>query len=496
MGSAHQLSLALTGEGWIDDRAHSIPCRASLDHLVPSSPTLSGTNRPMEDLLRNTAERAARYLAGLAERPVRPDPAAIEALVAFDTPLPTSPTDPAEVLARLDDLGSPATMGSAGGRYFGFVLGGSLPATLAVNWLAGAWDQNAGMAVGSPVAAFLEEVTLRWLVELLDLPAGTGGGFVTGATAANLSGLAAARHALLARQDWDVEAQGLPGAPELTVVVGQEVHLSVLKALSLLGLGRERVVRVPVDDQGRLRADALPTLDERTIVCLQAGNVNTGAFDPLKEVCAAARQAGAWVHVDGAFGLWAPAAPSLTHLAEGLCDADSWATDGHKWLNVPYDSGIVLCREPEHLRAAMGGSAAYLVETDQREPWHHTPEMSRRARGLEVWAALASLGSEGVAEPGPGLLRRSRAHAGSDRGSAGGWHLLVQRHHLAGTHGDAHQRLLLAHHRGGRGSLPGGDPAHRWVDGAHCHQMMEGPGGDYRPGPPDLAVSSRSCRPS
>lgn len=352
----------------------------------------------MQDLLQNAAERAARYLAGLAERPVRPDPAAIEALAAFDTPLPTSPTDPAEVLARLDELGSPATMGSAGGRYFGFVLGGALPASLAVNWLAGAWDQNAGMAVGSPVAAFLEEVTLRWLVELLDLPAGTGGGFVTGATAANLSGLAAARHALLARQDWDVEAQGLSGAPALTVIVGQEVHLSVLKALSLLGLGRERVVRVPVDDQGRMRADALPALDEHTIVCLQAGNVNTGAFDPMGEVCAAARQVGAWVHVDGAFGLWARAAPSLKALAQGLGDADSWATDGHKWLNVPYDSGIVLCREPEHLRAAMGGSAAYLVETGQREPWHHTPEMSRRARGLEVWAALVSLGSEGLAE--------------------------------------------------------------------------------------------------
>lgn len=361
----------------------------------------------MQELLHDTAERAARYLAGLAERSVRPDPAAIEALAAFDTPMPTSPTDPSEVLARLDELGSPATVGSAGGRYFGFVIGGCLPACLAVHWLATAWDQNAGMVVGSPVAAFLEEVTLRWLVKLLNLPAGTGGGFVTGATAANLSGLAAARHALLARQDWDVEALGLPGSPPLTVIVSEEVHLSVLKALGLLGLGRERVVRVPVDDQGRLRADALPALDERTIVCLQAGNVNTGAFDPLKDVCAAAREAGAWVHVDGAFGLWAPAAPSLAPLAQGLGDADSWATDGHKWLNVPYDSGIVLCRQPEHLRAAMGGSASYLVESDRREPWHHTPEMSRRARGLEVWAALASLGSEGVAE----LLERCCALA-------------------------------------------------------------------------------------
>ncbi|HEU5059538.1 MAG TPA: aminotransferase class V-fold PLP-dependent enzyme, partial [Kofleriaceae bacterium] len=300
----------------------------------------------MRDLLHDAAERGARYLAGLGSRPVAPTSAMTARLAELDHPLPTEPTDPATVLRLLDEVGSPATVATAGPRYFGFVTGGSLPAALAANLLAGAWDQNAAFLVYSPIAAKLEEVATRWLRELLGLPAETEAGFVTGATMANFSGLAAARHLLLERQGWDVEADGLFGAPPLTVVVGDEVHTSVLKALSLVGLGRERVVRVPVDGQGRLRADRLPALDPATIVCAQAGNVNTGAFDPLPEVCARAREAGAWVHVDGAFGLWAAAAPSRSHLTAGLDGADSWATDAHKWLNVPYDSGIAFCRHP------------------------------------------------------------------------------------------------------------------------------------------------------
>ena len=285
----------------------------------------------MQSLLQDAAQRGMQYLSTVNARSVTPLPGDIAALARFAEPLPAAPTDPAQVLAMLDEIGSPATVASAGGRYFGFVTGGALPATVAASWLATAWDNNVGVTVMSPVAAKLEEVALGWLVALFGLPVGTGAGFVTGATMANFTGLAAARHALLARQGWDVEGQGLFGAPPLTVVVGDEVHISLLKALSMLGLGRERVIRVPVDGQGRMRPDALPPLDERTILCLQAGNVNTGAIDPLDHLCAAAHAAGAWVHVDGAFGMWAAVAPARAALAKGLGDADSWATDTHKW---------------------------------------------------------------------------------------------------------------------------------------------------------------------
>ena len=362
----------------------------------------------MDELLRDAAERAIRYRAGLDARAVVPTAKAIEGLDELGGPLPEGPDDPAAVLAMLDDRGSPATVASAGGRYFGFVTGSSLPVTVAANWLATAWDQNSALTTMSPVATQLEQIALPWLCDLLGLPAGCGGSFVTGATMANLVGLAAARHALLARAGWDVEADGLFGAPPLTVLVGGEVHVSLLKALALLGLGRNRVVTVPVDGQGRMRAEALPTLDARTVVCLQAGNVNTGAFDPAEAVCAVARAAGAWVHVDGAFGLWAAAAPARAHLAAGLGEADSWATDAHKWLNVPYDCGLAFVREPRHLAAAMAPSAAaYLTAGESREPMYHSPESSRRARGVEVWAALRSLGRSGVAD----LIERTCRHA-------------------------------------------------------------------------------------
>jgi glutamate/tyrosine decarboxylase-like PLP-dependent enzyme len=362
----------------------------------------------VKDLLEDTVKRATDYLTGLPERRVAPSPEAVERLAELFAPLPEEPTDPETVLALLDEIGSPATVASAGGRYFGFVTGGSLPVTLAANWLAGAWDQNTGLYVMSPVVATLEEVARGWLVDLFGLPTGTGVGYVTGATMANFTGLAAARHALLARQGWDVEADGLFGAPPLTVVVGDEVHVSLLKALSMLGLGRARVKRVPVDSQGRMRADALPPLTDSTIACVQAGNVNTGACDPFGEICAAARQTGAWVHVDGAFGLWAAAAPKRTQLVAGVEQADSWATDAHKWLNVPYDSGLVFCRNPAHLRAAMSATAAYLTQAgDRRDGDEFTPEMSQRGRAIEVWAALRSLGRAGLAD----LIERTCRHA-------------------------------------------------------------------------------------
>ncbi|HUW14723.1 MAG TPA: aminotransferase class V-fold PLP-dependent enzyme [Anaerolineae bacterium] len=342
----------------------------------------------------------------MSTRRVSPSSEALKRLELLDVPLQDEPMDPAAVLAELDEIGSPTTVATTGGRYFGFVVGGSLPAATAANMLAGVWDQNAGRIL-SPVAASLEDVCIRWLISLFGLPPNAGVGFVTGATMANFSGLAAARHALLTREGWDVEAKGLFGAPPITVIVGEEVHVSVLKALSMLGLGRDRVVRVPVDGQGRMRADALPEISGPTIVCIQAGNVNTGAFDPAGEICRIAKASGAWVHVDGAFGLWALASPKRAHLAKGVPDADSWATDGHKWLNVPQDSGIAFVRKGEHLRAAMSATAAYLIEGEGREPYHYTPEMSRRARGIEIWAALRSLGRSGLAD----LIERTCLYA-------------------------------------------------------------------------------------
>jgi glutamate/tyrosine decarboxylase-like PLP-dependent enzyme len=358
-------------------------------------------------LLQMTAALAADYLDGLATRAVAPTSAALEGLRALDRSFPDGPADPTSVLEELHAVASPATIASAGGRFFGFVVGGSLPAALAANWLAAAWDQDAGLAVLGPGAAAVEEVALRWLLEALHLPAGSAGGFVTGATLANFTALAAARHALLERAGWDVEALGLFDAPPLTVVVGEEVHVSLLKALALLGLGRDRVVRVPPDAQGRIRPDQVPSLDERTIVCLQAGNVNTGAIDPVGEIARVAHRDHAWVHVDGAFGLWAAAAPTRAHLVAGVEDADSWALDAHKWLNVPYDSGIALCRDPAALQAAMATTATYLVRGAGREPDAYTPELSRRARGVEIWAALAALGRSGLAD----LVERCCRHA-------------------------------------------------------------------------------------
>ena len=361
--------------------------------VAPGSPT------PTSALLDDARRRAVRYLDSLGARAVAASPAAVERLAALREPLPAGPADPAAVLALLDEYVSPATIATAGPRFFGFVIGGSLPAALAANWLAGAWDQNAALAKVTPGVSLLEEIALDWLVELLGLPAGTEGSFITGATVANFTALAAARHAVLADAGWNVEADGLFGAPPITVVIGDEAHPTLLKSLGLLGLGRSRLLRVPVDGQGRLRADAMPTLRAPAIVCLQAGNINTGAFDPFVEVIPRARDAGAWVHVDGAFGLWAAGVPSLAHLTVGMADADSWATDAHKWLNVPYDSGIALVRRRGALPAAMAITAEYLPTDDpRRNPCDYTPELSRRARGVEVWAAMRSLGRSGLVE--------------------------------------------------------------------------------------------------
>ena len=361
----------------------------------------------MQSLLQDAAERASAYLENIDTRKVAPDPAAIAALDAFDSALPEMPDDPHKIIELLDRYGSPATMAMAGPRFFGFVIGGSLPVALAADWLAAAWDQNTGYYNVTPATARLEQTALRWLLELFDLPRNAGGAFVTGANVANFVGLAAGRHAVLERAGWNVEADGLFGAPPITVIIGDEAHPTLIKALGMLGLGRNRVVRVPVDAQGRMRVDALPKISGPTIICTQVGNVNTGACD---DVAAVRLRAGAdaWIHVDGAFGLWARVAPTRAHLVAGLESADSWATDAHKWLNVPYDSGLAFSRDADALRAAMAITAEYLPTTSPwRNPSDYTPELSRRARGVPIWAALRCLGRSGVAD----LIERTCRHA-------------------------------------------------------------------------------------
>jgi glutamate/tyrosine decarboxylase-like PLP-dependent enzyme len=360
-----------------------------------------------EELVCEAAARAATYLRRIRQRAVAPTLAAITELQRFAEPVPAGPTDPAEVLRQLDDVGSPGTVANAGGRFFGFVNGGSVPAALAANVLAAAWDQNAGLRVMSPVAAVLEDVALGWIKELLGLPNEAAGAVVTGATMANMTCIVAARHALLARMGWDVEAQGLFGAPPFAVVVGEEIHAAMRKALAMAGLGRDRVISVPTDSQGRMRSAAFPKLSAPALICMQAGNVNTGAFDSASEICAAARESGSWVHVDGAFGLWAACAPERAHLTRGFGDAHSWATDAHKWLNVPYDCGLAFVRDGAALYQSLNTQAAYLPPGALRDPMQWTPESSRRARGIEVWAALKSLGRSGLAE----MVERTCRHA-------------------------------------------------------------------------------------
>jgi glutamate/tyrosine decarboxylase-like PLP-dependent enzyme len=358
-------------------------------------------------LLADAAEKAQRYVENVGARRVGPAEAELRALSGFEEPFPEQSADASEILAKLDRFGSPATVATTGGRYFGFVNGGMLPAALAANWLAGAWNQNAALRVMSPIAAELEDVVLGWVCEALRLPPDCAGGLVTCATMANFTALVTARHALLSRAGWNVTEQGIFGAPPIEVVVGAEVHASIVKALRLAGFGTKHLTMVEADAQGRMLADRLPRLSKDTIVCIQAGNVNSGAFDPAENICAAAREQGAWVHVDGAFGLWARVSPKYDHFTRGYENADSWATDAHKWPNVGYDSGLVIVRDAATLRASMGIRAAYLEPSSRREPMHHTPEASRRARGVELWAALKSLGRSGLRD----LIERTCAHA-------------------------------------------------------------------------------------
>ena len=372
-----------------------------------------GAQTALRPLLDDAATYAAEFLERLSERTVAPTATAEELRKELGGSLPDNPRQPQLVVADLAKAADPGIMATAGGRFFGFVIGGNLPAALAADWLTSAWDQNAGLYAAAPAASVVEEVCGAWLIELLRLPKQISYGFVTGCQMANFTALAAARHSVLEAADWDVEVDGLVGAPPIRVIVGEERHVTIDRALRFLGLGTANLQTVPADAQGRMRADALrDVLAESsgpTIVCAQAGNVNTGAVDPLRTICAAAQEAGAWVHVDGAFGMWATASPTLRHLTEGIEHADSWATDAHKWLNVPYDCGLVFCAHPAAHRAAMSSHASYLVHSEDRErdEMYWNPEASRQARGFPVYAALRSLGRSGVAE----LVDRCCAHA-------------------------------------------------------------------------------------
>ena len=363
--------------------------------------------------LEAAAAAAYRFLDGVAGRKVSARAGAADLRAALGGPLPEEGEPAARVVEELARKAEPGLVATAGPRFFGFVIGGSLPAAVGADWLTSAWDQNAGLFVLSPAAAIVEETVAGWLKGLLGLPAGASLGMVTGGQMANTTCLAAARHAVLAAAGWDVEARGLQGAPRVTVIAGDEAHITIFGALRLLGLGDASVIRVASDGQGRMLPAALgaaiAAAEGPVIVCAQAGNVNTGAMDPLGEIVRAARsRENVWVHVDGAFGLWAAASATRRHLAAGLEGCDSWATDAHKWLNVPYDSGLAFVRDSEAHRAAMARSAAYLQRsTTERDNYEWTPEFSRRERGFAVWAALRSLGRKGVED----LVDRCCDHA-------------------------------------------------------------------------------------
>jgi len=377
---------------------------------------MTGDPAPFDPALERAVDHARRWLGSVAERPVGPQASADEVRALFGGPLSEEGEEASRVVDELA-RGEPGLMAIGSGRFFGWVMGGTLPAALGADWLTSAWDQNAGLRYATPAVAAIEETAAAWLLDLLQLPASCDVGFVTGATMANFCGLAAGRGHVLRQVGWDVHRLGLSGAPRLAVLVGEERHETLDLALRYLGLGSP--TPVAADKQGRMRPDALAAALDRipegspVIVCLQAGNVHSGAFDPFEEAISLARARGAWVHVDGAFGLWAAASPKLAPLAHGLQDADSWATDAHKTLNVPYDCGLAIVANPEAMRSALGIHASYLVtdESGPGDPCDKVPELSRRARGVPVWAALRSLGRRGVADLVEGLAQHARAIA-------------------------------------------------------------------------------------
>ncbi len=369
------------------------------------------TDTGLGPLLRRTADYAAAYRAGADTRPHRPQQTFEQSQAAFEAPTPEAGASHDDVISELIALAEPGLAAMTGPRFFGWVIGGSHTAGMAADWLVSTWGQNVGNAYATPAGAAIEETAARWLLDLLDLPRQSSIGFVTGATVANFTCLAAARGEVLRRVGWDCEAQGLFGAPPIHVVLGEEAHSTVFSALKYLGLGNERVIRIPADDQGRMRADAfaetMRTLDGPIITIAQAGHINSGAFDPIEEIAPIAREKGAWLHVDGAFGLWARATRELKHLARGVELADSWGTDGHKWLQTPYDCGYAIVRHRDAHYRAMSIAASYLPEGDVRHPADYTPELSRRGRGFGTWAMIRALGRAGIEE----MVTRNAAQA-------------------------------------------------------------------------------------
>jgi glutamate/tyrosine decarboxylase-like PLP-dependent enzyme len=365
--------------------------------------------RENKELFEIAKSYAYTYIEKINDRPVFPSVKSIQQLSVFDEPLPKKTCNPNEILSLLHEYGSPSTVAQTGGRYYGFVNGSSIPISLATKWLSDVWDQNYALYVMSPITSQLEAVCEKWLKELFELPTETVAGLVSGTSTATMCGIAAGRNEILRRQDWDINLKGLFGAPPIRVVFGEQAHASVIKALSLLGFGKAQIVRVPVDSQGRMDADKLPSLDEKTIVILQAGNVNSGAFDPFVKICNQANNAGSWIHIDGAFGLWAAASSKTKFLTNGIEKADSWSADAHKTLNAPYDCGIILCKNRAALEMAMQASGSYLhYDNKKRDGMLFTPEMSRRARAIELWATLKYLGKNGVEEVVNGLCDRAQ----------------------------------------------------------------------------------------
>lgn len=370
-----------------------------MDHSPYVSPILESIRgADFADDLRLAHTLAHAYTQAVDDMPVYPSEESLKGLESFDEEMPDLPAVTADILNRLGTYGAKATVAQTGARYFGFVNGGILPAALCSKWISDAWDQNPAMYATSPVSSKLEEVCEKWLTQLLGLPTDTAAGFVSGSSTATICGLLAARNELLSRAGWDAVKNGLFGAPPIRVIVGEGAHSTVFKALSILGLGQERILRVPMDGQGRIRAELVPELDANTLLILQAGNVNTGAFDDFATLCARAKRAGAWVHIDGAFGLWAAANPAMRHLSEGIALADSWSLDGHKTLNAPYDTGIIMCRRRDALVNALHMTGAYIVLSEKRDCMLYSTEMSRRARATDLWATLMALGKQGVAE--------------------------------------------------------------------------------------------------
>ncbi len=361
---------------------------------------------------------AFEYIDGVDSMDVFPQEEALSLLTHFDESLNQESIPTERILDQLHQYGTPNTTAQIGGRYFGFVNGGAVPASLAVKWLADIWDQNGGLFYTSAINAKLEQVCEGWLKDIFNLPETTAAGFVSGTSTANLCAVAAARYHLLKKLGWDVNENGLMGSPSFRIIAHEQVHSSIKKTFALLGLGKKNIEWIPSDDQGRMIIDKMPTLDSTCLIILQAGNANTGSFDDFEYVCEQADEAGAWVHVDGAFGMWAAASQSLNHLTKGIEKASSWAVDGHKTLNTPYDSGIVLCKNKDALISAMQATGDYIVLSDQRDPMFYNNEMSKRARAIELWATLKYLGTKGIDEMVTGyytnakLLEKSLKNAG------------------------------------------------------------------------------------